>query len=277
MDYISYLFTKTNNMNFFDRLSNGWNIAFNSLKVLKANKQLIIFPILSGTSLVLIMGSFVVAVLAGSGWQVTELQEQGRVASYAWLLGFYVVNYFVVVFFNIALIHCTRLYFRGEEVSIGAGLRFALSRLGPITLWALFAGTVGTILRVAQQNSGLLGKIVSGIVGIIWSVATFFVVPVIAYENVGPVEAVRRSSKLMKEKWGESIGATFSFGILHLTGVFAAIVIGVIIGAAIHPIAGFAVGALSFLLLMAVLSAAHTIFLSAVYHNVTGDPVAYLD
>ena len=178
-------------MSFFDRLSNDWTLAINSFKVLKENKQLIVFRFLSGISLVLIMGSFVLAFLGVNGWSFDNIEDPGSVGTYLIMFAFYVVNYFVVVFFNMALIHCTRLYFRGEEVSINAGLRFSLSRIGTIFSWALFAGTVGTILRIIQEESGLIGKIITGLLGIVWSVATFFVVPVIAYEDLGPIQAFR--------------------------------------------------------------------------------------
>src|SRR5689334_7985907 len=113
-------------MNFFDRLSNGWNISMNSFKVLKENKHLVIFPILSTLSLILIMGSFCVVVLASNGWNVDQIEGTTSYAGYfLLLLLFYVVNYFIVVFFNMALIHCTRLYFRGEEATVGDGLRFS--------------------------------------------------------------------------------------------------------------------------------------------------------
>lgn len=62
-------------MNLFTRLSNGWTIAMNSFKVLKANKQLIVFPILSGVSLLLVSASFFTAVLASASWHINAVTE----------------------------------------------------------------------------------------------------------------------------------------------------------------------------------------------------------
>src|ERR1700712_5413673 len=121
-------------MNFFERLSNGWKIAMSSFKVLKENKQLIIFPILSGISLIVLTGLLSVGILAAVGWDVDNLNTDG-LTKYGLAFCFYLVNYFVIVFFNMALIHCTRLYFRGEEVTIEKGLRFSMSRIGVIFLW----------------------------------------------------------------------------------------------------------------------------------------------
>jgi nitrate reductase gamma subunit len=264
-------------MGFFDRLSNGWKISMNSFKVLKENKQLVIFPILSGISLLLILSSFVTIMLAAAGWDTEAIEEPGQTTSILYLFLYYLVNYFVVVFFNTALVHCTRLYFQGEEVTIEKGLRFSLSRIGSIFAWSMFAATVGTVLRLIQENAGWLGKILAGLIGIVWSVATFFVVPVIAYENVGPLQAFKRSSQLMKEKWGERLGAGFSFGLVQIV---ALLVVGLplfFIGAIAHPAVGIVLAVLGCLLVMAVISAAQTIFVSAVYHNVTGDPVQHFN
>lgn len=259
-------------MSLSERLSAGWRIAVNSLKVLRENKQLIIFPVLSGISMTLIVGSFVVAVLSSYGWHVNDI-ETPTVVSYAIMLVFYVVNYFVVVFFNTALVHCATLYFKGEEVSINKGIRFSISRIGAIFSWALFAGTVGAALRILQENLGTIGKIITGLVGIVWGVTTFFVVPLIANENLGPIDAFKRSALLMKEKWGQTVGAGFSFGLIQIGFILLAIIPAALIGVFVHPVAGIILGVLTVLAISAIFSAAKTIFTTAIYLNVTGDPV----
>ena len=262
-------------MSFFDRLSNGWKLAMSSFKILKANQQLIIFPILSGVSLLLIIGSFFTVTLANAGWDSDNIGELSSAGYYVLLFLFYLVNYFVVVFFNMALIHCTRLYFNGEEVTVTAGLRFSISRIGAIFSWAIFAATVGLILKAIQENSGIVGKIITGIIGIVWSIATFFVVPIIAYENLGPIDAVKRSTQMMKEKWGQSLGAGFSFGLIQF---LAFIIVGFplfIVGSMFNPFVAIALAVVALFMVMAIISAAQTIFISAVYHNIKGDPTEH--
>src|SRR5258705_10741462 len=149
---------KSITMNIFEKLSNGWTISMNSLSVLKANKQLIIFPILSGVSMILIIGSFVVAMFASAGWDMGEIHEEGTIVNYILAFLFYLVNYFVVVFFNTALIEFTRDYFNGEVPSVKKGLQFSMSRLGSIFCWSLLAASVGLALRMLQDNLGSLGK-----------------------------------------------------------------------------------------------------------------------
>ena len=264
-------------MSFFDRLSNGWTLAMNSFKVLKENKQLIIFPVLSGISLVLIMGSFVLVFFGVNGWSDENVEDPGTIGNYLYLFLFYLINYFIVVFFNMSLIHCTRLYFRGEEVSINAGLRFSLSRIGTIFSWSVFAAIVGAILRIIQEESGFIGKIITGIIGIVWNIATFFVIPVIAYEDLGPIAAFKRSSQLMKQKWGESLGATFSFGLIQFLAMIVLVIPLFFIGNLIHPIGGIALAIMGVFIIATIFSAAQTIFVSAVYHNITDEPVKHFN
>ena len=264
-------------MSFFERLSNGWTLAMNSFKVLKENKHLIIFPLLSGISLVLVMGSFVLVFLGINGWPDENAEDPRTLGNYLFMFLFYLVNYFVVVFFNMALIHCTRLYFRGEEVSVNAGLRFSLNRIGSIFSWAVFAATIGTILRIIQEESGFIGKIITGIIGIVWSIATFFVVPIIAYEDLGPIAAFKRSSQLMRQKWGESLGATFSFGLIQFIAMIILMIPCFIIGSLVGPFLGVALALMGAFIISAIFSAAQTIFVSAVYHNITDEPVKHFN
>jgi hypothetical protein len=264
-------------MNFFNRLSNGWKITMNSFSILKKNKQLIIFPVLSGISLVVIMGSFIVGLVATSGWDVHNIVSDNKLVNYLVLFGFYFINYFIIVFFNMALIHCTRLYFNGEEVSVSVGLRFSMSRVGVILSWAFFAATVGTILKAIQENTGFIGKIISGFFGIVWGITTFFVVPIIAYENLGPIDAFKRSAQLMKEKWGESLGATFSLHIITFLGFLIIALPAFLLGSMVDPILGITLAILAGFVIFAIMSAAETIFISSVYHNVTGDLDAHFD
>jgi hypothetical protein len=266
-------------MNFFDRLSNGWAITKSSFAILKKNKQLLIFPVLSGAALLLIIASIVVPFIAAAGWNVDNININfnNEAVPYLFMFLFYLINYFVVVFFNMALVHCTKLYLQGEEVTVMAGIKFSLGRIGVIFSWAMFAATVGTILRAIQEESGWIGRLIAGALGLVWGITTFFVVPVIAYENLGPLKAFKRSALLMKEKWGESIGATFSLGLIKFVcTVFIVIVCG-LIASFIHPVLGIGLGVLTLFIMLTIISAAETVFISLVYQNINGNVEEHFD
>lgn len=250
----------------FSRMSLGWQIARNAMKVLNANKQLIIFPVLSAITTVIVALSFFSFFFFSD--RVSD-PSNGVVLLTTFL--FYVCAYFISVFFNMALIHCTTLYFRGEEASVAEGLSFSVSRIRLIFAWAVFAATVGTALKVIQDNLGQVGKLITGILGLAWSVGTFFVVPVIAYEKLGPYEAIQRSIQLMKEKWGESISARFSFGIIILLFMLAMGIVAIATTELVNDGLGVGVFVAGFVVMMIVISAVRTIITAAVYHSIDAD------
>lgn len=264
-------------MGFFDRLSNGWKLGKMSLSTIRENPSLMLFPVISGFSLVLLSISFFGGGYLFLGEDLNAAFEQegsGDLLLYGVLFVFYFINYFVVVFFNIGLVHCARMIFEGKETSVGEGIRFATTRFNSIVSWAFLAATVGLILKTLQERLGSIGKIVTGIVGMIWNIATFFVVPILAYEDVSPIEAVKRSSAIIRQKWGESLGANFTFGVFNLLGIlFIALPSGFILGYLVHPIAGILVGFILFLLIIIAVAAAETVFLAAVYQHVNNEPV----
>lgn len=266
-------------MSLGSRLSNGWKMSMDSFKVLKANKQLIIFPVLSGASMIVLMTSFAVAIFAAKGWAADAFDFRGneKLLSYLMMFGFYLINYFIVVFFNVALMRCVRMYFQGEEVSLRDGINYSVSRIGVIFGWAVIGATVGTILKIIQQESGTLGKIITGIIGVVWNIATFFVVPILAYENTGPIDAIKRSSQIVKEKWGESLAGNFSLGLIQFLALLITALPLFFLGSLINPLLGIALAVFAALIVISIISAAQAIFISAVYQQAQGNDVSFLD
>ncbi|HNI54645.1 MAG TPA: DUF6159 family protein [Chitinophagales bacterium] len=264
-------------MNTFDRMGNGWKISMAGFSVIRKNKQLLVFPILSGAVMLLIIATFIFAMLGSDFGQVQHLLDNGNPMRYFILFVYYLISYFVVVFFNMALIHCARLYFQGKTPTISDGLNFSMSRIGVIFSWALVAATVGLILRSIQEKVGIVGKIITGLVGLVWSVATFFVVPVLAYENLRPIDAVKRSAQIMREKWGESIGAGFSLLVFNLLGLLLVAVPLFFIGSLISTLASMILAFLGVLIVTTVSSAAQTIFISAAYLKINNEEIEGFD
>jgi len=271
-------------MGLFDRLATGWRLGKTSLRTIKDNPSLMLFPFISGAALVMVAISF----FGGGYWLFGEeimaiSDEETAVSSldamlYFMLFLFYLLNYAVIIFFNVGLVFCARKILEGKETSVWEGIQYAQTRVGTILSWAFLAATVGIILKTLQERVGAVGQIIVGLIGLVWSIATFFVIPVIAYENVSPFEAVKRSSEIMKNKWGESIGANFSFGLFGLLGIlFVAIPTGILMGSLIHPIAGIVCGFIAFLLVQAAVSAANMVFLAAAYQHVNDEPTGYFD
>ncbi len=199
---------------FFDRLSTGWTAARACVDVLRRDKKLIVLPLLSGISCLLVLASFAIPLAIVKPAFLNEHADVHQVPPWFWavLFVFYFINYFVVYFFNSALIYCALSHFRGEPVTASEGLRAAARRLPELLAWSLVSASVGLILRMIENANDKVGAIVAGLLGGAWSVVTYFVVPVLVVEGVGPMTAIQRSWKVLTKTWGESIGGHAGVG-----------------------------------------------------------------
>jgi len=174
----------------------------------------------------------------------------------------------VIVFFNSALVACAIIRFNGGDPTLGDGLQAAGSRLPQILGWSLVSATVGFLLKMLESRSEKLGTFVAGLLGLAWSIATFFVVPVIVVEKLGPIDAIRRSGSILRRAWGESFVA--NQGIRLFVFLFSLVaclpaLLGVLSHVPALMITGIAISVVAILIISAVSAALHTILLAAIY------------
>jgi len=214
----------------FERMANSWQLVKASAAVLQADKELLVFPLVSAVLCVLVTITFIVPLVLAGIFDSTVLAESG-IPALSWLFGFlfYVVLYFVIFFCNTALVGAAMIRLRGGDPTVSDGFRIARSRFGAILGYALVAATVGMILRAISERSGFLGKLIVGLVGFAWNLATFLVVPVLAVENVGPIEAVKRSASYLRKTWGEQIIGNAGIGVVFGLLGFATVVAGALL------------------------------------------------
>ncbi len=258
------------------RLSTGWNLTKVSLRVLREDKQLLLFPLLSGVTLLLILAGFVGAIFLGVGFE-GMFQRPSAWVSGILLFVYYVVAFLVGLFFNAAVIGAAMIRLNGGHPTLSDGLRIARENVGRIFLWALFAATVAMIIRAIQERVGIIGKIIMGIVGVAWSIATFFVVPVLIYEKLGPWAAVKRSASIFRRTWGETFTGQFTMGgIFVLAGLLGLVPIflGIVLGGTVGVILGAIVAFVYWVVLGIVASAANSILVAALYRYATTGKVA---
>ncbi len=258
------------------RIGTGWQLTKTSLHVLSKDKELLLFPLLSGLAILGILAVFI------GGMFVTVGFGAAFGGDLTWLFAvlmvvYYVVAFFIAFFFNAAVIGAATIRLNGGNPTLGDGLRIARENVGRIFLWALFAATVAMILRAIQERLGFIGKIIIGLVGIAWSLATYFVVPVLVYEKLGPWAAVKRSAHLFKTTWGETLVGGFSMGaifvLLGLAGLLAPI-LGFLVGGGVGLLVGIVVLVVYWVTLGLVASAASSILIAALYRYATTGKVA---
>ncbi len=256
-------------MDIFDRIRNGWKLVMESFAVIRVNKSLLIFPILSAASMVLVTLSFIGANRALFIPGITNYYNSDPVVAWMTVFIFYFINYLVIVFFNVALVYCTQKIINGGKATIKEGIFFSFTRLHSILTWALISATVGVLLKNLENKHNILSGIVRGIFGVLWSLATFFIIPVMVYENLGVFKSIERSIWLIKNSWGESVSATFTF---HIIGALVCLPF-VFLVFALHSFVAIILFVLAVLLITCVFSTAETIFVALAYQYATNMPV----
>ena len=209
----------------FERFSRSWSLVKASAHVLWQDKELLLFPLISAGALLVVMACFALPVLGLGALDGLKGGGQVSTAMYVVAFLFYFSQYFVIFFFNAALVGAAMIRLDGGDPTVKDGLRIATSKIGVIAGYAAIAATVGMILRIIQERVGFIGKMIVGLLGVGWTIATYMVVPVLVHRDVGPVEAIKESAYLLKETWGENVigqaGLGLAFGFIFF-GVMVA-------------------------------------------------------
>jgi hypothetical protein len=257
------------------KFSRSWQLVKQSFAILRSDKQMMLFPVFSAvscfvlTAIIATGGAFMLlparAAALAAGGQFHPNQSPMFLIG---LFTLYVVNYFVIVFFNVALVGVANSRLMGGTWTFRDGIELAWARKGTILQWALVAATVGVILRTLEERLGLIGRLIMRIIGIAWALACYFVVPVLAFEDLTPVAAVKRSAKLFRDTWGEKVIGGFSLSLVSLVLMLPGIGL-VIVAAFLAGLNGLLFGLvvmfLYFLLLSVFMSAVGGIFNAALY------------
>ena len=203
----------------FETIGRSFRLAKLCLHVLAVDKELIMFPVFSSIGVVLVLLSF-----GGVGLGIGALNriETGAIGGgdIVITLAFYILAYFVIIFFNSALVYAAHERLAGGDPNIRSGLKGAWYRIVTIFMWAVIAGTVGLILNIlagqARERGGIFGlisQLVISLLGAAWTLITYFVVPLIVIERRPLGDAFKTSLSMLRRTWGEQVAGSFGLGI----------------------------------------------------------------
>jgi hypothetical protein len=209
----------------FTRLSNSWELVKASAGVLRADKELLIFPIISSIGLFLVTAVFIIPFFAGAALD-SAIFEDFQLASFIILFAYYIVQYTVIFFANTALVGAAMIRLQGGDPTVRDGIDIALKNFGAILGYSLIAATVGVLLKAVNDRSKGFGRFIVSLLGTAWNIATYLVVPILAVEGIGPIDAVKRSVELLKRTWGEQIVGNFGIGAISGLAFFITILLG---------------------------------------------------
>ena len=246
-----------------------------SWRVLQKDRELILFPIMSALAVIVMLGVFF--GIGGTVGTVDRLSGADNAATepttvdYVLGAALYFSSSFIVIFFNAALVAAALERLRGGDPNIRSGLNAAATHIPAIIGWALISATVGLILQALRSNTeNFIARLAIGLVGGAWAYITYFVIPVLVAEGVGPVSAIKRSGGLFRQTWGRQAVSSFGFALVYIVAVLLAAVPAVLLFF-VAPIAAIAVGAVTVPIAVGIVQAMEGIFKAALYEFALGE------
>ncbi|WP_049923558.1 DUF6159 family protein [Halopiger djelfimassiliensis] len=206
------------------RLKTGFALSVASLRVLRSHPKLAVYPLCSGIASTLFVLALLGPLVLVSGGSLGWLELAG-------LFVVYVGSTYITALFNAGLVYSVREVFRGNDPHIGDGLSAAASHSGPLLVWAVASAVVGIAIRLLESRGEIGARIAALVFSVGWTIATFFVIPVIVFEEPSPTGMFSRSASVFTETWGETAGARLGLGIVP--GLITIVGLGSIVVAAV--------------------------------------------
>lgn len=255
------------------KISQTWALMQASWDLLKQDTEMLFFPLLSGLSCLLVLISFALPLVVSGQFSIET--DFAQPLYYLLLFGFYLANYCVITFFNSALVACALIRMQGGNPILADGFKGSMERLPLIIGWSLLAATVGFVLRIIEERSEFVGRMVAGVLGMAWTMTSFLAVPILVIERKGPLDALKDSAHLLKRTWGEQVVSNFSFGLVFFLLALPAVVplfLGLMSGNIVGITIGVGLAIVYWILLSLIQSALQVIFQTALYLHVKEGP-----
>jgi hypothetical protein len=246
------------------RIKRGWGLTKKSWTLLNTHRELIRFPL---------YGAFATVPLAilffGPGLYLLDKDSLAGAIPLL-VIGVYVLSV-VGFYFSVGLAAAANMIFNGEQATIADGLAVARANFSQICGWAALSTAISVLMGVLENQGGIAGNIAARLVGMAWSLVTFLAVPVIAIEGTGPLETLKRSASIFRQRWGQQITGNIAIGAaVFLIGVLPAVLL-IVAGVALWSSASFlgallvVIGALVLAIAMLVSRALSGVFGVALY------------
>jgi hypothetical protein len=252
-------------------LDRTWQLYKQSFAVLSADIEILLFPVMSAVAAILVAVSFFVPLYQVGTFEAIH-NNTAKWDDWACMFVWYYANFFVIVFFNSALVGCANIRLSGGDPTVRDGLRIAFLHVHRNAAWTLVAATVGLVLQSLRNRRNLLGGMLGAALGLGWTLITYLIVPVLIFENRGIFDSIQRSAELFRKRWGEQVAGSFGFGLLNLLLCIPGFLLGALIWS-YDPVSGFIVGLVYLLILAALSSAVRGVFTAALYRYASAGEV----
>jgi Family of unknown function (DUF6159) len=246
------------------RIKRGWGLTKKSWALLNTHRELIRFPLYGAVATVPLAILFF-----GPGLYLLDKDSLAGAIPLL-VIGVYVLSV-VGFYFSVGLAAAANMIFNGEQATVADGLAVSRANFSQICGWAALSTAISVLMGVLENQGGIAGNIAARLVGMAWSLVTFLAVPVIAIEGTGPLETLKRSASIFRQRWGQQITGNIAIGAaVFLIGVLPAVVL-IVAGIALWSSASFlgallvVIGALILAVAMLVSRALSGVFGVALY------------
>src|SRR3954452_1312778 len=256
------------------RFQTSWEIAKRSWAVLKSDKSLAWFPVLSAVASLIVV-AIIGGLIAVAGIDNKATGDSLQPIGWVLIVVAYLALAMVQTYFLAALVAGADQRLRGNNSTVRLALDIANSRLHRLLPWAVVTATVTMVLQAIEERFGIIGTIVARLVGLAWNLVTFLVVPILVLEDLGVGDALKRSKDLFKKTWGENVLGQFGLGFVGFLLALPGFLL-IAIGAAAGTVGLFVLGGIGVVLLVAsavIVSALSGIYRTALYHSAANGSV----
>jgi hypothetical protein len=127
----------------------------------------------------------------------------------------------------------------GDRRSLGAAWLAALNQLPRLALFGVVYACERTLTGAMRSRRGWSPmSIAANAIDRAWDFATFLAIPVLLYENVSVFDAVKRSGKLVAQRWGVQLTARSVLAAALFVAVLPLLLIGLLIAMAVSASLG---------------------------------------
>ena len=190
-------------------------IVSESWAILKQDKEMMLFPIMSIISSLVASVAFGILYLSILPKGVeSELLRGNTIIVYGVLFIYYVVIFFILNFFQAGIYIIAHGRFSGKDLLFKDGIDGALHNAGKIFMWSVISSTVGILLNIIVDKFKFVGVIIAKILGVAWNVMTYFSLPSLVIGNKTISESFKDSALMIRKTWGETIIVNFGVGLI---------------------------------------------------------------
>lgn len=203
-----------------------------SWAILRQDKEILWFPILSMVTSILAFGLFcLVMFFVVFGGDFAALEEWGEESlgpvDYVVMIIYYTIMYFIVNFFQAGIYIIAHGRMQGQDLTFQDGIRGAQEASGKIFVWSFINATVGVVLHMLAERFKFVGKIVVRLMGAAWGILTYFSLPALVIGQVSVIDSFKMSASTIRKTWGETIIVNLSVGLIFVLILFTGIVVGI--------------------------------------------------